>query len=139
MDKLSLKDFENQIHKKITGKIKTVLMDQTILGGIGNIYSDEILWQAGIHPERIVRNISKKEINLMWKAMLEILNKSIQMGGDSMSDYRNIHGQKGNFQKAHKVYKRNKEKCLKKNCSGIIQRIIIGGRSSHFCGVHQKI
>lgn len=139
MNNLSLKEFENQLNKKPTGKIKTVLMDQEILAGIGNIYSDEILWEAGIHPERLVKNISKQEIYAMWKAMKIILLKSIKMGGDSMSDYRNIHGQKGNFQNAHKVYKRNKEKCLKKNCGGTIKRIVVGGRSAHFCDTHQKM
>lgn len=139
IDNLSLKDFSSQIRKKINGKIKTVLMDQSIIAGIGNIYSDEILWDAGIHPERAVKNISEKEMGLMWKAMKKLLVKSIKMGGDSMSDYRNIYGQKGNFQKAHKVYKRKNEKCLKKNCNGTIKRIIVAGRSSHFCDTHQKM
>ena len=60
------------------------------------------------------------------------------MGGDSMSDYRNIYGEKGSFQKAHKVYRRTKEKCLKKGCGGTSSRKVIGGRSSHFCNTHQK-
>lgn len=139
LEKFTAKDLEKQLSKKLSGKIKTVLMDQSVIAGIGNIYSDEILWEVGIHPERQVKDISKKEIALMWKAMRQILNKSIKMGGDSMSDYRNIHGQKGNFQNAHKVYKRNKQKCLRKNCNGTIKRIVVAGRSSHFCDTHQKM
>ncbi|MFZ2621490.1 MAG: DNA-formamidopyrimidine glycosylase [Minisyncoccia bacterium] len=135
---LSLDIFKKQLHKKPTGKIKTVLMDQTVIAGIGNIYSDEILWEAGIHPERRVVSIKNKEIEKMWKGLKVILTKSIKMGGDSMSDYRDIYGKKGNFQNAHKVYRRTKEKCLKKGCSGIIMRKTIGGRSSHFCSAHQK-
>lgn len=135
---LSLSIFKNQILKKPNGKIKTVLMDQTVVAGIGNIYSDEILWTAGVNPERTASSLNRKEIENMWRATKEILVSSIKMGGDSMSDYRNIYGQKGNFQNAHKVYRRAKEKCLKRGCKGIITRKIIGGRSSHFCNIHQK-
>ncbi len=135
---LSLSVFKNQILKKPAGKIKTVLMDQSIIAGIGNIYSDEILWTAGVNPERTASTLNNKEIENMWRATKEILVSSIKMGGDSMSDYRNIYGQKGNFQNAHKVYRRTKEQCLKKGCKGIITRKIIGGRSSHFCNIHQK-
>lgn len=138
LDDLSLDTFRKQLQNKTSGKIKTVLMDQTILAGIGNIYSDEILWEAGVHPERESRSLSKTETEKMWKAMKDILKKSIKMGGDSMSDYRNVFGEKGKFQNAHKVYKRKGEKCLMKNCKGTIQRKIIGGRSSHFCNIHQK-
>ena len=68
-----------------------------------------------------------------------ILQKSIKLGGDSMSDYRNPFGEKGKFQNFHKVYRRAGEKCLKHGCSGVIKRIVVGGRSAHFCPVHQKI
>ncbi|MCX6702042.1 MAG: DNA-formamidopyrimidine glycosylase [Candidatus Zambryskibacteria bacterium] len=135
---LSLQLFKKQLLKKPNGKIKSVLMDQTIIAGIGNIYSDEILWASGIHPERKISSLKNKEIENIWKATKKILISSIKIGGDSMSDYRNIYGKKGNFQNLHKVYRRTKEKCLRKNCPGIITRKIIGGRSSHFCNVHQK-
>ncbi|HEY4505472.1 MAG TPA: bifunctional DNA-formamidopyrimidine glycosylase/DNA-(apurinic or apyrimidinic site) lyase [Candidatus Paceibacterota bacterium] len=138
LDNLSLKTFKTQLMKKPSGKIKTVLMDQSIVAGIGNIYSDEILWTAGVHPERRVKTLKDVEVKNMWKAMKVILKSSIKMGGDSMSDYRNVHGEKGRFQNAHKVYRRTKEKCLRKNCSGTIKRKVIGGRSGHFCDTHQK-
>lgn len=138
LEKLSLETFRKQLETKQTGKIKTVLMDQTVIAGIGNIYSDEILWEADIHPERRVLSLKESEIKQVWRVLPTILSKSIKMGGDSMSDYRNIYGEKGRFQNAHKVYRRTREKCMKKNCKGIIQRKIIGGRSSHFCNVHQK-
>lgn len=129
---------EKQLMKKPLGKIKTVLMDQSVVAGIGNIYSDEILWETGIHPERVVKKISKQEIKKIFNAIKTILNKSIKMGGDSMSDYRNIYGEKGGFQNAHMVYRRTKQKCLRRGCFGTIQRKIIAGRSSHFCNLHQK-
>lgn len=138
LDNLTLSQFKEQLHKKSKGKIKTVLMDQTIIAGIGNIYSDEILWESSVHPERKVQTLKDSEIENMWKAVKKILMYSIKMGGDSMSDYRNIYGEKGNFQKVHNVYRRTKEVCLKKDCGGTIKRKVIGGRSSHFCDTHQK-
>lgn len=138
LDNLSLPTFTDQIQKRRVGKIKTVLMDQTIIAGIGNIYSDEILWASGVHPERTPASLTETELKLMWKNTKLILERSIGMGGDSMSDYRNIYGERGGFQNAHKVYRRTKQKCLQKNCKGMIIRKIIGGRSAHFCSVHQR-
>ena len=138
LQNMSVKTLASQLSKRKTGKIKTVLMDQTVVAGIGNIYSDEVLWQSGIHPERKVSTLSTADISRIWKAIQDILAVGIKMGGDSMSDYRNIYGEKGNFQNSHKAYKRAKQKCLKRGCSGTIIRKVIGGRSSHFCSVHQK-
>lgn len=138
LEKLSKELLKKQLLTKPIGKIKTVLMDQSVLAGIGNIYSDEILWTAGVHPERTPKSLSEKELTLVWKAIPTILESSITMGGDSMSDYRNIYGEKGGFQNSHKVYRRTKQTCLKRGCGGVIQRKIIGGRSSHFCNTHQK-
>ena len=138
LENLSFETFTNQLKTKSHGKIKTVLMDQTVIAGIGNIYSDEILWETRIHPERKVSSLKENEVKNIWKVIPDILSKSIKMGGDSMSDYRNIYGEKGGFQNSHKVYRRTKEKCMKRDCSGVIERKVIGGRSSHFCNVHQK-
>ncbi|MSU44663.1 DNA-formamidopyrimidine glycosylase [Candidatus Nomurabacteria bacterium] len=137
------KDFDSEklkecLNKKVNGKIKTVLMDQSIIAGIGNIYSDEILWRAGIHPERKVRNIKDIELKLILEAIKETLAKGIDFGGDSMSDYRNIHGLPGKFQLHHEAYRRTGEKCRKSKCKGTIKRKVINGRSAHFCSVHQK-
>jgi formamidopyrimidine-DNA glycosylase len=138
LDNLSLDKFKFQISKKPTGRIKSVLMDQEVIAGIGNIYSDEILWASSVHPERTPKSLRDSEIKDMWNNTKIILERSIGMGGDSMSDYRNIYGEKGGFQNAHKVYRRTKEKCQRTGCKGVIVRKIIGGRSSHFCNVHQK-
>ena len=137
------KKLEERLKRKPGGKIKTVLMDQSIVAGIGNIYSDEILWQAGVHPERKVLTLLRRgskgqEIKLIFKAMQKILTKSIKAGGDSMSDYRNLSGGKGKFQFYHKAYRQTGEKCRKRNCGGTIQRKMINNRSAHFCSVHQK-
>jgi formamidopyrimidine-DNA glycosylase len=134
----NLEKLKERLNKKPNGKIKTVLMDQSVLAGIGNIYSDEILWRAGVHPERKVSKINEKELNLIYKAIKEVLTRGIDFGGDSMSDYRNIYGLPGKFQLHHEVYRRTGEKCRKKGCSGIIKRKVINGRSAHFCDTHQK-
>ena len=134
----TLEKFKERLKKKINGKIKTVLLDQKIIAGIGNIYSDEILWQAGIHPERKISTVNKVEFKKMFQAMQQILNKSIKLGGDSVSDYFNIYNLPGKFQNHHQAYGRTGEKCMKKGCKGVIMRIIINNRSAHFCSKHQK-
>lgn len=133
-----LKAFSLQLLKRPKGKIKPVLMDQTLIAGIGNIYSDEILWRAGVHPTSAVNKIPEKNFKEMFKAMKDLLKKGIDFGGDSMSDYRNIKGEKGKFQEHHRAYQRKGKPCDKKGCKGIIQRMIVGPRSAHFCPVHQK-
>jgi len=133
-----LEKLKERLNKKPSGKIKTVLMDQSIVAGIGNIYSDEILWRASVHPERKVSTIKESEFKLIFKAIKETLMKGIDFGGDSMSDYRNIHGLPGKFQLHHEAYRRTGEKCRKPGCRGIIKRKVINGRSAHFCSVHQK-
>lgn len=133
----TLKILTERLNKKPKGKIKTVLLDQSIIAGIGNIYSDEILWRAGVHPERLVSQIKEKEFKLIFQAIKETLKKGIDFGGDSMSDYKNIYGLPGKFQLHHEAYRRTGEKCRKKGCGGIITRKVINGRSAHFCSVHQ--
>lgn len=135
---ISAQKFLERLKLRPKDKIKSVLMNQEIIAGIGNIYSDEILWEADLHPEKIVSKININDAKKILSCMKKILKKSIKMGGDSMSDYRNILGEKGGFQNFHKVYKKTGQKCQKNNCGGIIERKIIGGRSSHFCNKHQK-
>lgn len=136
--KFSVKDFKQRLLLKPNGKVKQVLLEQSIVAGIGNIYSDEMLWLAGIHPERKIKDIQEKKFASLYKAMIYVLKKGIDFGGDSTSDYRNIDGQKGRFHAIHNVYREKNKPCKKKNCTGIIQRKIVGGRSAHFCPVHQK-
>src|SRR3989344_3879262 len=133
------KVFNFQLQKRPKGKIKQVLMDQSLISGIGNIYSDEILWRAGVHPLSHPNKIPERNLKAMFKAMKETLRKGLDFGGDSMSDYRNIKGEKGNFQKYHQAYEKTGRKCGRRDCGGIIKRIVIGARSTHFCSVHQKL
>jgi formamidopyrimidine-DNA glycosylase len=142
----NFKIFKDQINKKPNGKIKTTLLDQTIIAGIGNIYSDEALWLSNIHPESLVKNILDTELKKLFNSVLIVLKNGIDFGGDSMSDYRNIDGERGSFQERHNAYRKTGHICSKPACKkenklnlkiGIIKRIVVGGRSTHYCENHQ--
>jgi formamidopyrimidine-DNA glycosylase len=134
----TLKLFKERILKRPKGRIKQVLMDQELISGIGNIYSDEILWAASVHPESHPEKIPDENWKMMYKAAKETLKKGIDFGGDSDSDYRNIYGEKGKFQSKHNAYRRTGEPGPKKD-GGSIERKMIAGRSGHFCTVHQRL
>jgi len=130
-------NFKSRIFKRPKGPIKTVLMDQELIAGIGNIYSDEILWLSGIHPESIVSKIPEEKLKEAFKEMKKVLEQGIKFKGDSMSDYRKPDGEKGEFQYHHKAYRKTGEKCLKKD-GGEMKRVKVKGRSAHFCNTHQE-
>jgi formamidopyrimidine-DNA glycosylase len=123
---------------KPNGRIKNVLMDQTVVSGIGNIYSDESLWLSKINPETKPKSLTAKQFSTLHKNIRKVLKLGIELEGDSTSDYIKPDGTKGGFQLRHKVYKRKGEKCLRKDCNGTIVRKVIGGRSAHFCNTCQK-
>jgi formamidopyrimidine-DNA glycosylase len=135
--KFTLEKLRERLNKKPNGKIKTILTDQSVIVGIGNIYSDEILWRAGVHPERKVAKLNNQELKLIFKAIKETLAKGIAFGGDSMSDYRNIYGLPGHFHLHHEAYRRTGEKCRRPGFKGIIKRKMVNGRSAHYCSAHQ--
>jgi len=135
----NLKKFKERLLLSPKGKIKSVLMDQSIVAGIGNIYSDEILWSADVHPLSTPEKIPPAEMKKMFEAMKTVLKRGINFGGDSESDYRNIDGKPGGFQLQHKAYRHTGEPCARRDCNGIVEKMKIGGRSAHFCAKHQKI
>lgn len=137
-DSFTFDVFKKQISKKPKQKIKTILLDQTIIAGIGNIYSDEALWLSSIHPERNVQSLSKQEQEILYGAIKTVLKKGIDFGGDSTSDYRDITGNPGNFHGTHAVYRKAGTHCEKNGCSGIIERTTIQNRGCYLCPVHQK-
>ena len=137
-DSFTWKTLKEMLQKKPNQKIKTTLMNQELVSGIGNIYSDEILWESKINPEKIVATITDKQYKTLTKNIKNILSKGINFGGDSMSDYRNPYGEPGQFQLHHKVYRRKGEKCNRKTCTGKILRKVINTRSAHYCSVCQK-
>ncbi|HBB56668.1 TPA: hypothetical protein DEW47_01370 [Patescibacteria group bacterium] len=129
---------KNKTARSSSLKIKLLLLDQSLVAGIGNIYADEILWQAGIHPAKEISKLSDQEIKKIYTTTKPILRKAIRAGGSSNSDYRDIAGEKGRFQNMQNVYRQTGKPCKKKD-GGIITRIKIAGRSSHFCPIHQKM
>ena len=138
LEDFSYSVFEKQILKRPKGKIKQVLMDQTLIAGIGNIYSDEILFAAGVHPASTIQKIPEDKRRKIFKYIKTILKKGIKFKGDSMSDYRMPTGERGGFQYHHKAYRQTGKTCPKPNCKGKIEKIKVGGRSAHFCAAHQK-
>jgi len=135
----TFKRFTERLNLRSRGKIKQVLMDQMIIAGIGNIYADESLWRANIHPLECVENIPQTKLKGLFIAIKKTLTRGINLGGDSMSDYRNIHGEKGRFQEQHCAYQRTGEHCRKRGCNGTIRRIMVGQRSAHYCDKHQRL
>ena len=113
-------------------------MDQTVFAGIGNIYSDEILWLAGIHPLKPVSSLTQEELGLIFNSTKKILKQALEARDTSDSDYRDPSGRKGHYQDMLYVYGLEGEKC-QKNDGGIITRLKVASRSAHFCPVHQKM
>ena len=137
-DEFSFSLFHTNINRWENKYIKTALMDQRLIAGIGNIYSDEILHESKVLPDRKVSSLSPVEFKMIYKNIHPILSRGIDFGGDSTSDYRNIHGERGAFQGSHKVYRRTKENCFRKNCGGTIHRKVLNSRSAHYCPTCQN-
>lgn len=134
----TLELFTERILKKKNLPLKQVLMNQEVFVGVGNIYSDEALFLSHIHPLRTTPSLSEKEVERLYRAVISVLSSGIAFGGDSMSDYRNIDGARGEFQGKHAAYLRTNKPCVTSSCKGIILKKTIGGRSAHFCSHCQK-
>ena len=116
--------------------VKALLLDQRVLRGMGNIYTDESLWRARIHPRRLGANLDDKEMHRLFGVVRRVLNEAIRLGGSSISDYVDAEGQPGEFQIRHRAYGREGKKCSR--CGKKIRRIIVAGRSSYFCPFCQR-
>ena len=126
-----------KINKK-KSPIKSVLLDQTIIAGLGNIYVCEALHRSGISPRRKAKNISESKIDSLVIAIRVVLQDAINAGGSTLKDHLQTSGEMGYFQHQFRVYSREGEECMKKSCSGTIKRIIQSGRSTFFCGKCQR-
>jgi formamidopyrimidine-DNA glycosylase len=116
--------------------IKAALLNQTLLAGVGNIYADESLFRAGIRPRRRAGKLTWLELERLRKALKDVLEHAIRLGGSSVSDYVDADGAKGFFQLEHNVYQRTGEPC--RNCGSEIKRIVVAGRSTHYCAHCQE-
>lgn len=125
-----------EMFKSKRGNLKQVIMNPLFIVGIGNIYSDEILWKSGLHPLARVESLDDKDLKNIYKYTKEVLKKAIKYGGSSVDDYRMPSGEKGEFQNMQFAYRQTGKRCAKKD-GGIIERLKVAGRSAHFCPVHQ--
>jgi formamidopyrimidine-DNA glycosylase len=117
--------------KKRRTRIKALLLDQRFLRGLGNIYADEALFRAGIHPQALAARLSAARAQRLFDAIQAVLKEAIAAGGSSISDYVDAQGRKGFFQVSHRVYQRTGEPCV--TCGKPIRRVLVSQRSSHFC------
>lgn len=111
--------------------IKSALLNQKLLSGVGNIYADESLFRAGIRPRRRAASLTRENLRRLYLAVQEVLKEAIALGGSSISDYVDADGEEGFFQLQHRVYGREGEPCLL--CKTPVKRVVIAGRSSHYC------
>jgi formamidopyrimidine-DNA glycosylase len=116
--------------------IKAALLNQSLLAGVGNIYADESLYRAGIRPRRMAGRLTGPKLERLRLAIQEVLEHAIQLGGSSVSDYVNADGVRGFFQLEHYVYLRTGLPC--RRCGTPIQRILVGGRGTHYCPQCQR-
>jgi len=123
-------EFAERVRSR-NARIKALLLDQSVFRGVGNIYADESLWRAKIHPARVGSKISVKEAETLRRVLQEILNRAIVMRGSSISDFLDANGEPGEYQRHHRAYGREGKPCYR--CRTPIRRIIVAGRSSYFC------
>lgn len=120
-----------ELFRKRNTPIKSALLNQKLLSGVGNIYADEALFRAGLRPRRRASSLTREQLGKLHAALKEVLNEAIALGGSSVSDYVDADGKAGFFQLQHRVYGREGQPCLV--CGTPIKRVIIAGRSSHYC------
>lgn len=118
------------------GKIKPLLMDQSVIAGIGNIYSQEALYRAGIHPEREVSKLTEKEIEAIYRSLVDVLKEAIKYRGSSVDAYLDLNGKEGNYVPHLKIYGKEGQACPR--CGSSIKKKRVGGRGTYFCSKCQK-
>ncbi|WP_071395997.1 DNA-formamidopyrimidine glycosylase [Bacillus tuaregi] len=132
----NLAEFKHKLANK-KRNIKSVLLDQTVLVGLGNIYVDEALFKARIHPERMAQSLSDKEVNSLFESIVDTLSEAVKKGGSTVRTYVNSQGEMGMFQLEHYVYGRKGEAC--KVCGAELIKTVVGGRGTVYCPDCQKL
>lgn len=122
--------------RKTTRAIKPLLLDQTAVAGLGNIYTDEVLFGAGIHPLTPAKILSDESLHRLYQAIRETLGEAVRLGGSTIRSYLNGQGQMGMFQQKLRVYGREGERCTR--CGTTVEKIKVGGRGTHFCPSCQR-
>jgi formamidopyrimidine-DNA glycosylase len=132
---LTLQMFKKIISSSNTS-VKPLIMDQKKIGGIGNIYANDGLFDSGIDPRRKAKSLSEDEIKKLYKSILKVLKLSLKIGGASELNFVNVLGEEGKYQDHSLIYGRVGQKC--KRCGGVIKKIFLGGRGTYFCPACQK-
>jgi len=130
-------DFIQRLARRPKTNIKAVLLDQSVVAGIGNIYADESLWGAKIHPTRLVSSLTDDEMTLLYTEMRAVMNLAVEKGGSSNSTYVNAEGKKGSYMDFARVFRREGLECPR--CGAIIEKSRVAGRGTHVCPVCQLI
>jgi formamidopyrimidine-DNA glycosylase len=128
-------EFARQILER-NARIKALLLDQRVLRGVGNIYADESLWKAKIHPAQLGRRLKPAQLKKLYVELQRILQRAIRLRGSSISDFLDADGMPGEYQQHHRAYGREGQPCF--HCKKMIRRAIVAGRSSYFCPNCQK-
>jgi formamidopyrimidine-DNA glycosylase len=128
-------EFARLFHRR-AAPIKALLLNQSLLHGVGNIYADESLFRAGIRPRRRANTLTQAELKKLHGSLRQVLKQAIAAGGSSVSDYVDADGEEGFFQLRHRVYGREDEPCLR--CKKKIKKIVVAGRGTHYCPRCQK-
>lgn len=133
---VTAQDFVEQTRSR-RARVKALLLDQSFLRGVGNIYADESLWRSKIHPAHLGSSLSKQQALLLHRKLQEVLKHAIAMRGSSISDFLDALGQPGQYQLHHRAYGREGRRCYR--CRATIRRMIVAGRSSYFCPKCQPV
>lgn len=136
-DSFTVSDFAERLKRRPRSNIKAVLLDQSVVAGIGNIYADETLWGAKVHPQRLTQTMTDDEIALMYHEMRDVMNLAIQKGGSSNRNYINAEGKKGSYMDFARVFRREGLPCPR--CGTTIEKLRVAGRGTHICPVCQVI
>ena len=131
------KDFKARLLRRPKSNIKAVLLDQTVIAGVGNIYADESLWGAKIHPETLVKDLTTAKINLLFKELQYVLRISIEKGGSTDRNYVNAEGKKGSYMSFARVFRREGQLCPR--CGNTVKKTRVAGRGTHLCPHCQKL
>jgi len=132
---VGLDEFGRRIQAR-RARIKALLLDQSLIRGVGNIYADESLWKAKLHPAQLGARLNKEQLKKLYAALQDILLKAIALRGSSISDFLDADGMPGEYQQHHRAYGREAERCFR--CKTAIRRAIVAGRSSYYCPNCQK-
>lgn len=130
-------EFAKRFKRRANTSIKAAILDQSVVAGVGNIYADESLWGAKIHPKRLVKTIKPREFKALYTDLRAVMNLAIAKGGSSNQTYINATGEKGHYMDFARVFRREGQECLR--CGTIIIKLKVAGRGTHICPVCQKL